>query len=146
MTNEPAAPEGQPLQAQAVPEPAPEVLRKQMLEISRRLARWPSRPPSREALLATIKRLSEERRISYLDHGGFRFATRFKQIGFDVFDMYDVLENGSIAGEIEAGENEGEWKVKMVAVPDGTSRKMGVVPIVVREERLLIKTVEWEDR
>jgi hypothetical protein len=49
-------------------------------------------------------------------------------------------------GKVEPGKREGEWKVKMVGVPDGTSRKMGVVPIVVREERLLIKTVEWEDR
>jgi hypothetical protein len=120
--------------------------RDQINEISWRLSNWPNKPPSPEALRATIKRLSEARRISYLDHGGMRFETRFQEIGFDVFDMYDVLEHGQISGPIEPGENEGEWKVKMVAVPEGTERKMGVVPIVVRRARLLIKTVEWEDR
>ena len=34
----------------------------------------------------------------------------------------------------------------MIHVPEGTSRKMGVVTIVVKEQQLLIKTVEWEDR
>jgi hypothetical protein len=110
------------------------------------MARWPDRPPSPEALCDTIRKLSLKRRISYLDHGEFRFETRFKEIGFDVFDMYDVLENGTIDGQIEAGKKKGEWKVKMVGVPDGTIRKMGVVPIVVQETRLLIKTIEWEDR
>jgi len=33
-----------------------------------------------------------------------------------------------------------------VDTPEGTSRKMGVVTIVVKDKRLLIKTVEWEDR
>ena len=83
--------------------------------------------------------------MSYLDHGEFRFETRFKEMRFDVFDLYEVLENGSIDGKIEAGKKEGEWKVKVVGVPDGTSRKMGVVTIMVQERRLLIKTVEWED-
>jgi len=144
----PSDPDGQQLPAQAERKPAPstEVRREDVHEISRRLAVWPTRPPSPEALLATIKRLAAERKIAYLDHGDVRFETRFKDQGFDVFDMYYVLENGGIGGKIEAGKKEGEWKVKVVAVPDGTERKMGVVPIVVQEKRLLIKTVEWEDR
>jgi hypothetical protein len=135
-----------PVQAQPQPAPKTEVRREDILEASRRMAVWPTRPPSPEALLATIKRLSEERKISYLDHGGVRFEERFKDQGFDVFDMHYVLEHGGLDGKIEPGAREGEWKVKVVAVPDGTSRKMGVVPIVVQEKRLLIKTVEWEDR
>jgi hypothetical protein len=148
MAVPPTEPDDQALQAQAQPRPAlqKEIRREDVLEISRRLARWPIRAPSPEALMATIKKLSLERKISYLDHGDMRFETRFKDQGFDVFDMYDVLENGGIDGDIEPGKKEGEWKVKMVAVPEGTTRKMGVVPIVVREERLLIKTIEWEDR
>jgi hypothetical protein len=148
MAISPDDPQGQqqPTQAPPKPAPEPEIRREDVLEINRRMARWPDRPPSPEALLATIKRLSVERKISYLDHGGERFEDRFKDQGFDVFDMHYVLESGGLDGKIEPGKREGEWKVKMVAVPDGTSRKMGVVPIVVREERLLIKTVEWEDR
>jgi hypothetical protein len=96
--------------------------------------------------MATIRKLSQEGRVSYLDHGGVRFEARFKDKGFDVFDMHYVLERGPIVGQIEAGIRLGEWIVKLVGTPDETKRRMGVVPIVVREERLLIKTVEWEDR
>jgi hypothetical protein len=49
-------------------------------------------------------------------------------------------------GEIEPGKNAGEWKVKVVGWLDGTTRKMGVVVIVIRERQLLVKTTEWEDR
>ena len=89
-----------------------------------------------------IRRLSRERLIGYLDHADERLVER----GFDVFDVYGTLENGYLADDIEAGANEGEWKVKIVDTPEGTSRKMGVVTIVVKDKRLLIKTVEWEDR
>jgi hypothetical protein len=141
-------PNGQPTeaQAQAQPEPQQQVQREDVYRLSWEQSTWPDRPPSPEALAATIRALSLARRISYLNHGGFRFEERFADAGFDVFDMYRVLEHGMIEGAIEAGARKGEWKVKMVGVPDGTDRKMGVVPIVVQEKRLLIKTVEWEDR
>lgn len=66
--------------------------------------------------------------------------------GFDVFDVMHVLRTGQIVGTIDPGAKPGEWKVKVVSWLDGTSRKMGVVVIVIREQRLLIKTTEWEDR
>lgn len=96
--------------------------------------------------MAAVRRLSQERRVSYIDHGEFRLETRFVEMGRDVFDMHYVLENGVLVGNVEAGKRKGEWKGKMVAPLEGTTRKMGVVPIVVQEKRLLIKTVEWEDR
>lgn len=105
-------------------------------------AKWPSKAPPPNALLDLIRDLSKHRRIGWLDHADERLLER----GFDVFDVYKTLENGYFAGGIEAGVNEGEWKVKVVDTPEGTSRKMGVVTIVVKEKRLLIKTVEWEDR
>src|SRR5215469_1579588 len=104
-----------PAQVQPKPEPKKEIRREEILEISRKLARWPDRAPSPEALRDTIQRLSKERRISFIDHGDDRFEERFLDQGFDVFDMYDVLETGSLHG-IEAGKNKGEWKVKMVGV------------------------------
>jgi hypothetical protein len=148
MPSGPTEPDAQHEEARVPPkpEPKPEIRHENVHEVSRRLAKWPTRPPSLEALAATVRRLSKERKISYLNHGGVRFETRFKQNGFDVFHMYDILETGRIDGKIEPGAREGEWKVKMVGVPEGTQRKMGVVPIIVKEERLLIKTVEWEDR
>lgn len=108
----------------------------------RPITRWPDHPPRPSGLLATIRKLARERRIGYLNHAEERIAQR----GFDVFDVRRALEVGQVAGKIEAGTRDGEWKVKLVDTPEGSSRKMGVVTIVVKEQRLLIKTVEWEDR
>jgi hypothetical protein len=107
-----------------------------------KLAKWPSKAPPPNALLELIRDLSRQRQIGFLDHSQERLVER----GFDVFDVYQTLENGYFADDIEAGANDGEWKVKIVDTPEGTSRKMGVVTIVVKDKRLLIKTVEWEDR
>lgn len=107
----------------------------------RQATKWPAHPPRPEPLLAQIRKLARERKIGFLDHSEVRLSQR----GFDVFDVFETLEKGYIAGRIEAGKNEGEWKVKVVNVPEGTTRKMGVVTIVVRDKRLLVKTVEWED-
>ena len=149
MATDPTDPDAEPSRAEATRQSQPpesRVRHEDLARISWQRAKWPTHPPRPEALLATIKRLSEQRSIAYLDHGDFRLQTRFKDQGFDVFDMYYVLEHGRIDGKITAGEKPGEWKAKVVAIPEGTSRKMGVVPIVVQEKRLLIKTVEWEDR
>jgi hypothetical protein len=108
----------------------------------RQAPKWPEHAPRPEVLLALIRKLAKARRISWLNHAEERLRLR----GFDVFDVFQTLETGYIDGQIEAGKNRGEWKVKLVNVPEGTSRKMGVVTIVVKELRLLIKTVEWEDR
>lgn len=58
--------------------------------------------------------------------------------------MFEVLRTGYLTGEIEAGKNEGEWKTKMCKRMKG-QREVGVVTIIIRNERLFIKTVEWED-
>jgi hypothetical protein len=142
-------PHAQPSPAQAKPQLEPQTDKhpQPLPQVNvRQATKWPNYPPRPEVLLAAIKKLSIERRISYMDHGEFRFETRFVEMGFDVFDMYYVLEHGLIDGKIEAGKKQGEWKTKIVCVPEGTSRKMGVVTIVAQERRLLIKTVEWEDR
>jgi hypothetical protein len=58
--------------------------------------------------------------------------------------MFEVLRTGFLTGEIEAGKHAGEWKAKMCKRMKG-QREVGVVTIVLRNERLFIKTVEWED-
>jgi hypothetical protein len=142
----------QPIQQAPAPQPAPTAVRRPVQSppspkvILRQATEWPDHPPRPEPLLETVRNLSKARRIAYLNHGEFRFETRFAEMGFDVFDMYYVLEHGRIDGKIEAGRKQGEWKAKIIDVPEGTSRTMGVVTIVVQEKRLLIKTVEWEDR
>jgi hypothetical protein len=69
---------------------------------------------------------------------------RMEERGITRLDALRVLQRGSIAGEIEAGLRAGEWKCKVVARLKG-SREIGVVTIVVKEKRLFVKTVEWED-
>ena len=77
-----------------------------------------------------------------MDHAEQRLAER----GFDVFDLYHVLELGQLEGAIKPGKKKGEWTTKLVAALEGTKRRMGAVVIVVQDRRLLVKTVEWEDK
>src|ERR1019366_3841849 len=100
-------------------------------------------PPRPERLLATIRKLARDGLISYSYHAGYE---RMAERGFDVLDVKQVLLKGYVAGEITAGKKPGEWQVKLVDNLEGTSRKMGVVTVVIREQRLLIVTTEWEDR
>jgi len=58
--------------------------------------------------------------------------------------MFDVLRTGFIKGDIEPGRSPGEWKAKMAKQMKG-QREVGVVTVVINNERLFIKTVEWED-
>jgi hypothetical protein len=134
--------EAAPAERQQEAPRTPEISRSVVNAMMLKLAKWPSKAPAPNALLELIRELSRQRRIGFLDHSQERLAER----GFDVFDVYQTLENGDLADDIEAGANEGEWKAKIVDTPEGTSRKMGVVTIVVKDRRLLIKTVEWEDK
>jgi hypothetical protein len=99
--------------------------------------------PNPAILLKLVRRLVSEGRIGYLGHSELE---RMPERGFDTLDVEHVLRTGVIVGPIDPGAKAGEWKVKIVSWLDGTSRKMGVVVIVVRNSRLLIKTTEWEDR
>jgi len=58
--------------------------------------------------------------------------------------MFEVLRTGYIKGDIEPGRRPGEWKAKMAKQMKGR-REVGVVTIVIDNDRLFIKTVEWED-
>ena len=64
----------------------------------------------------------------------------------DMLDVLRVLRTGEIVGTIDPGINADEWKCKVTASPryPDDKREIGVVTIVVRTSRLLIKTVEWE--
>jgi hypothetical protein len=64
--------------------------------------------------------------------------------GITDLDVLRVLRNGYISGPIEPGRNEGEWKCKIVAPVKGR-REVGVVTLLIRNRKLRIKTVEWED-
>jgi hypothetical protein len=78
--------------------------------------------------------------ISWSVHALERMAER------DIRDhvVIDVLRHGEIKGDVEAGKNPGEWKVKLTREAKGR-REAGVVVLVVRNARLFVKTAEWED-
>lgn len=55
-----------------------------------------------------------------------------------------VLREGHVVGRVEPGNAPGEWKAKVVKNVKGR-RDVGVVAITVRNDHILVKTVEWED-
>lgn len=99
------------------------------------------KPPHPSVLAAQIWRLAKEGAFSWGPH----VFDRRDERDIDINDAKEVLIFGEIQGPIEAGVNPGEWKCKMVAKVDKSSRRMGVAVIVIRNEHLFLKTVEWED-
>ena len=55
-----------------------------------------------------------------------------------------VIREGMVSGPIEAGQSQGEWKAKIIRNVKGR-RDVGVVVLLIRNNRILVKTVEWED-
>ena len=88
-----------------------------------------------------VRRLSQDTgNIAWGKHALERMAER------DIRDyvVVDVLREGEISGSFEPGSNPGEWKAKFVKEVRGR-RQAGVVVIVIRNAKLFVKTVEWED-
>jgi hypothetical protein len=97
--------------------------------------------PRPEKIRDLIRRLAADTgKIFWTPHAHERMAER------DITDRtaVDVLRTGSLRGLIEPGKHPGEWEVKMVKEVKGR-REAGVVVLTIRDERLLVKTVEWED-
>jgi len=103
----------------------------------------PRKGPHPSDLMKIIRRLANEGKVSYSFHA---FHERSEERGIDMQDALAVLREGMIKGEVVPGNNPGEWKCKVVDTPYGSSRSAGVVVVVIRQQRLLIVTVEWEDQ
>ena len=74
---------------------------------------------------------------------GTHARERMLEREIDDVDVLRVLRGGFIVGEPEPAEP-GEWKCKVIARLKG-AREVGVVVIILRNKRLFVKTVEWED-
>ena len=100
------------------------------------------KPPTTRQLIAIIRSLVTDPNIIILQHAFDRMSER----GIKINEMKRVLRLGDIVGPIVAGRTNDEWTCKVVHAPRYPSvrREIGVVTIVVREQLLLIKTVEWE--
>jgi hypothetical protein len=105
------------------------------------VVRLPRKAPHPGNLMEVIRRLATEGRVGYPRHAFERSDER----DIDLPDALAVLRQGEIEGEIVAGSRPGEWKCEVTATARGSSRSIGVDVVVVREQRLFIVTVEWED-
>jgi hypothetical protein len=97
--------------------------------------------PRPQTIRDLICRLAADtRNIAWSVHAQQRMTER------DIIDRVavDVLRTGFLEGPIEPGTKPGEWKAKMVKEVRGR-REVGVVVITIRNEKLFVKTVEWED-
>ncbi len=90
---------------------------------------------------ATIRHIAEVDRQIYLS---CHAKERMEQRSITRLDVIRVLRRGHIDGPIEPGDGPGEWKCKVVANVRG-SRDIGVVTLIIGSDRILVKTVEWED-
>ena len=83
---------------------------------------------------------SVSRNVSFTDHALQRMMER----SITDLDALKVLARGDIDGPIEPGRTPGEWVCKVIYRLKG-NRDAGVVTAVLRNGRLFVKTVEWED-
>ncbi|WP_298259896.1 DUF4258 domain-containing protein [Bradyrhizobium sp.] len=97
--------------------------------------------PRAETVGELVRKLAADTtKIKWSAHAFERMSER----GITDKTALEVMRKGSPKGKVEAGRERGEWKIKMAYRPNGR-REVGVVVITVRTERLLVKTVEWED-
>jgi hypothetical protein len=97
--------------------------------------------PNPADLQKRIRELAQDsKNVGFFDHADDRMDER----GISDLDALRVLRNGDIAGPITAGAYPGEWKCKVVGVVKGR-REIGVVVLTIRNRKLRVKTVEWED-
>lgn len=97
--------------------------------------------PNPRDMHETIRRIAGADRKVYLsNHAKERMESR----SITRLDVIRVLTRGHIEGSIVPGDNLGEWKCKVVANVKG-SRDIGVATLVIGADKILVKTVEWED-
>ncbi|MCL4725652.1 MAG: DUF4258 domain-containing protein [Rhodocyclaceae bacterium] len=94
-----------------------------------------------DQLIARIRQIATDtRNVKWSDHA----RDRMRQRGISIRVALNIIQEGYPSGEIEPGQNPGEWKVKIVRNVKG-NRDVGVVVLILRYAQLLVKTVEWED-
>lgn len=97
--------------------------------------------PRPDEMLDRIQQLAKDsKNVWFSTHAEDRMEER----GITDLEALRVLRSGSISGPIEPGRSEGEWKCKIVAPIKGR-REVGVVTLLIRNRKLRVKTVEWED-
>ena len=100
------------------------------------------KPPHPGRLITTIRTLAANGAYKFAEHA---IDERMLERGFDAEDVLKIMARGDIDGPIVAGNNEGEWRCRVVGRLPWTSREAGVVTVVVREKSLIFVTTKWID-
>lgn len=115
------------------------------------LGKWPNTPPKAYRFIQVIRSLAQHsERVIWGTHALKRFKQRDSRSDLDLNPAVArrVLRTGDIEGKITAGDNSGEWKVKVIGPVshDRGARNVGVVVIQLSGNRLFVKSVEWENK
>lgn len=94
----------------------------------------------REWVERRVHELAEQGEVAFGNHA----LERMEQRDISDIQVVRVLKRGELRGEVEPGSGTGEWKCKVVSLGRG-SREIGVVTLLIKNRRLFVKTVEWED-
>lgn len=96
---------------------------------------------STERLIDRIKQSAHDStKVYFMPHA----QDRMKERGILDSEVFRVLRNGDVRGEIENARETGGKKVKMVHLTRG-NREVGVVVVILSDSRLKVITVQWED-
>lgn len=102
----------------------------------------PGKPLDKLSAQKCISEIAQDTsRIKYTVH----VAKRMEERGFSVRDVERILLKGIIVDEPRLSEK-GEWSylVRYVGL-EGRNREAGCATIIVKNKKLVIKTVEWID-
>ena len=99
------------------------------------------RKPHPGDLIKVIRALADQQRVAYTRHALDRMGRR----GFDAVDVEYLLTRGMIEGGIAPAKRAGEWECLVVDKLELEGRDAGVALVVVRRDRLIVKTVKWID-
>ncbi len=123
------------------PQPAVALQARQTAVVPRSTTNIVPMVPRAEVVQAVVRKLAlDTTKIKWSNHA----LERMDERGITDKTALEVMRKGSAKREVEPGRVRGEWKVKMAYRTNGR-REVGVVVITVRDECLLVKTVEWED-
>lgn len=103
----------------------------------------PPLPPGRLAAEQAERRIRAIAADTARIRWSFHALERMEERGIPDVDVLRILRLGMIAGPPRT-DRPGEWTCKMVRTIRGR-REAGVVAIILLGDRLLVKTVEWED-
>ena len=103
----------------------------------------PRKTPHPGDLIKVIRRLAEKGVVGF---SYYAFDERGPERSIDIQDALAVLRQGTIKDDIIPGKGANEWKCKVIDKMDEPPRWLGVVTVVIKNERLYVLTVEWEDQ